>query len=158
MLCSFDGCWKTHYAKGLCNSHRKQQLRGEKLTPLREWHPGDYTLESLLELAYEDGECLVWGKSCNQYGYGVARHGGKQWMAHRLAYHLATGSDIDGAQIHHTCANRACVSPAHLQRASHAENSLEMLARKDYEARITALEARVKELEAQLEARKAVIM
>lgn len=86
-------------------------------------------------------------------GYGVAQHGGKLVRAHRLSYQLSTGADIEGRVIHHTCANRACINPAHLQAASQSDNLLEMQARKDYESRIAALEARVEELEAQLDTR-----
>lgn len=72
-------------------------------------------------------------------------------MVHRLAYHLATDEELGDAVIHHTCANRGCINPEHLVRASAAENILEMLARRDYEAKIIALEARVKQLEAELD-------
>lgn len=35
MICSFDKCNKKVYAKILCQSHYKMQLRGEQLKPLR---------------------------------------------------------------------------------------------------------------------------
>ena len=33
--CSFPGCDKPHRAVGLCDAHRNQQRRGERLRPLR---------------------------------------------------------------------------------------------------------------------------
>ena len=33
--CTFDGCTKKQYAKGLCNAHRRQQRLGQELHPLR---------------------------------------------------------------------------------------------------------------------------
>lgn len=33
--CSFEGCERKHYAKGLCTGHYLQQWRGEELRPLR---------------------------------------------------------------------------------------------------------------------------
>ena len=33
-ICSFGGCERRHYAKGRCQAHRHQQLRGRQLTPL----------------------------------------------------------------------------------------------------------------------------
>lgn len=34
-LCSFEGCERKHYCKGLCLGHYRQQRRGEELRPLR---------------------------------------------------------------------------------------------------------------------------
>ena len=34
--CTFDGCVKKHYAKGLCDGHYQQQRRGEQLRPLQQ--------------------------------------------------------------------------------------------------------------------------
>jgi hypothetical protein len=64
---------------------------------------------------------------------------------------LHTGENIEGAHIHHICANARCINPEHLQRASAAENTLEMMARRDYEAEIARLQLRIIELEAKLE-------
>jgi len=33
--CSFEGCERKHFGKGLCNGHYLQQRRGEELRPLR---------------------------------------------------------------------------------------------------------------------------
>jgi hypothetical protein len=110
-----------------------------------------YTIDSLLSWSEKVDECLEWNRARNQNGYGIAQHDGKQWMAHRLSYHLNTGENISGAVIHHICSNASCVNPKHLQRASQADNGLEMLARKDYEAEIARLQLRVIELEAELE-------
>jgi hypothetical protein len=34
MTCAFEGCGKPAYAKGLCQSHYRQQHQGRELTPL----------------------------------------------------------------------------------------------------------------------------
>lgn len=154
MSCSFEECDNDHYARTFCHGHWKQQNRGEPQQPLRKRRRGKkskYTLEELLSWTERQGNCLVWIRADNKQGYGIAQHDGKSWMAHRLSYHLATGEEIGRQVIHHACANSMCINPEHLQLARHAENNLEMLARRDYEARIAALEAQVKELEAQLE-------
>ena len=127
----------------------KQRKSGKPMRPLYN-KSGSYTLGSLLSKAETFGECLLW--SCDKK-YGEVWHNSANWKAHRLSYHLATGEDISDGHIHHTCANTRCINPEHLQRASQAENTLEMLARRDYEARISALEARVKQLEAELDYR-----
>lgn len=124
---------------------------------MRKNHAGSYDLTTLLSYTEaSEGGCMVWTRARMPQGYPVAQHKGKLVRAHRLAYELATGSDISGQVIHHTCANRSCINPAHLQAASQADNVLEMMARKDYEARITALEARVAQLEAELDIERQV--
>jgi hypothetical protein len=126
----------------------KQRKSGKPMRPLYN-RTGVWTLESLLDRANQAGECLEWDVQCNKYAN--VWHDNTNWKAHRLAYHLATGEVIGGVPIHHKCANSRCVNPEHLQRASQAENTLEMMARKDYEAEISRLTLRVIELEAQLE-------
>jgi hypothetical protein len=49
-------------------------------------------------------------------------------------------------QAHHTCAERACVNPDHLQPVTQRENVAEMLTRKSYVKRIEELEARLRQL------------
>lgn len=151
-LCSETGCDKKYYAKGMCDGHRRRAIKSGvyKTDPLRCRRRGPYTLEELIGWTTRVGDCLIWSRGDNKQGYGVAQHDGKQWMAHRLSFHLATGLDIGRQVIHHVCANGMCVNPEHLQLAQQADNNLEMLARRSYEAQIEALEARVLELEAEL--------
>ena len=158
MICSFEDCGRSHYAFGVCEGHYKQLKRDEPLRPLRTRRKGkscEYTLSELLSWTRREGDCLVWARADNGQGYGIAFHGGKNWMAHRLSFFLATGAETGKQVVHHKCANSRCINPDHLERASQADNTLEMLARRDYEARIRALEARVEELEAQLDTHRA---
>lgn len=104
------------------------------------------TLDALLADTVPNGECLIY-KPHRSGKYVSTTFKGQSIGIHRLAWHLATGESVDGAHIHHVCGNSRCVNPAHLERASSAENTLEMLARKDYEARIEFLENQVKQLE-----------
>lgn len=153
MICSFEDCGRNHYAFGVCDGHYKQLKRDEPLRPLRARRKGkacEYVLAELLSWTRQEGECLVWVRADNSQGYGIAFHGGKNWMAHRLSFHLATGTEIGRQVIHHTCANSMCINPEHLQLAHQADNNLEMLSRRSLEARIADLEERVEMLEVEL--------
>jgi hypothetical protein len=134
--CTFEGCDRPHDAKGLCSGHNKQRYEGRPLKPLIVKRHGDWTLEKLLSLTTREGSCMVRSRK-----YSKVSHHGKGVHAHWLAYVLHTGEQTKGIQIHHTCANAKCINPEHLQRASTADNMLEMLGRRDYEAEIAYLKA-----------------
>lgn len=150
MTCSFNGCVNKLLAKGLCGSHYSQQRLGNELTPVR---VVEYkTFEHMLVKSKKDGDCILWTGLKDKRGYGRLCFRGKtSSLAHRAAYILANDVDIDGMTIHHKCAKRDCINPEHLELATRADNALEMLARKDYEAEIARLQLRVIELEAELE-------
>ena len=145
-LCSFEGCDRPLDCKNLCGGHYKQLCEGKELKPLIVKRHGDWTLDKLLGTAKKVGDCFLRDRP-----YSKVRHNGEHQLTHRLSYILFTGEDIDGLSIHHKCANNRCINPEHLERASRAENTLEMIARKDYEAEIARLQLRVIELEAELE-------
>lgn len=147
--CEFPGCDRDRKTyKRWCGPHRKQQRKGHQMRLLYN-KTGSWTVESILARCKTEGEfgCLRL-KPGN--GYPNVWHESANWKAHRLTYHLSTGEDIDGIPIHHKCANKWCVNPEHLQMASNAENTLEMMGRRAYEARIASLEAKVRELESKL--------
>lgn len=110
-------------------------------------------MERIFSEAQPDGDCLLFGLNQKQNYPQIAAStvkGKTRDMAYRVAYALYYDEDIEGVPIHHACAQPRCVNPKHLQRASNAENNLEMLARREYEAEIAKLKAKVAELEAQL--------
>jgi hypothetical protein len=80
----------------------------------------------------EDPEsgCWIWQLTRGPRGYGEIRVDGKSRRAHRVVYarfHDDLSPDMD---LHHTCFNRLCVNPAHLQQLSksdHAKHHQELL-------------------------------
>jgi hypothetical protein len=153
--CTFDGCDRSNLARGLCSTHYAQFKAGNDLTPIgMAWDikaQPDKKLAELFSRTNKNGECLEYMANGIVKKYATVGWKGGSEGVHRIVYALHYGEDISGAQIHHSCANSACINPEHLQRASAANNTLDMLARKDYEAEIARLRLRIVELEAKLE-------
>jgi hypothetical protein len=60
--------------------------------------------------------CLLWQGWVSNSGYGTLSHRGKARCAHRWAYIERHGDILpDDIQLHHTCENKVCVNPDHLE-------------------------------------------
>lgn len=60
--------------------------------------------------------CWVWTGAIQKGGYGtISIATAKKALAHRTAYELFVGPIPPDKELHHTCANRPCVNPAHLE-------------------------------------------
>jgi hypothetical protein len=82
-------------------------------------------------------------------GYGQFRLDGKRYMAHRWAYTHWVGPIAARDQLDHTCRNRKCCNPDHLEPVSSYENMRRLRFAQVLQARIEDLEAelaRLKEL------------
>lgn len=70
------------------------------------------------------------GARGNDYGHGSIRWDGKQRLAHRIAYQLATGTTLveegklrpDSVCVLHVCDNPSCCNPSHLRLGTQGEN------------------------------------
>lgn len=72
------------------------------------------------KVAVPDDKSLCWNWTAStNYGYGVIGISAKRTIAaHRLTYLWFNGPWREGMDIHHTCENRLCVNPQHLQQVT----------------------------------------
>jgi len=73
--------------------------------------------------AAED-DCWEWSTDLNKDGYGRFNLGGQKVLAHRFAYALMFGDMPKGLVSDHSCRNRRCVNPWHIEPVTNVENVL----------------------------------
>lgn len=66
--------------------------------------------------------CWPWAGHIGAYGYGVFNWDDQRWPAHRFVYTLFVAPIGYGLVIDHTCRNKACVNPEHLEVVTQGEN------------------------------------
>ena len=66
--------------------------------------------------------CWVWKGKPTRYPYPRLGFAGKTWLAHRLSYAAFTGTLDDTIVVDHTCSNKRCVNPKHLEQVTQGEN------------------------------------
>lgn len=71
----------------------------------------------------EPNGCWIWIGRKNTDGYGTCIHQGKRCRAHRYVLEVVNGIEITKPQVHHTCENKSCVNPAHLQQVAAKEHT-----------------------------------
>lgn len=90
------------------------------------------TLDRILSrVNKEPNGCWIWQGATNKAGYGQIKTGSRrdgtrrQEGVHRVAYVVAFGPVPHGYQVHHTCYEKACVNPDHLEVRSPRANVLD---------------------------------
>lgn len=70
--------------------------------------------------------CWIWQGYVTSKGYGqttTPSHGKTVMPAHRAIYIELVGEIGEGLVLHHTCENRLCVNPDHLEPITQAEHN-----------------------------------
>lgn len=77
----------------------------------------------------DENGCMTWGGSRDKDGYGVLKHGGRFYRAHRLAYAIANDDDPGALYVCHACDNPPCCNPDHLWLGDNRANQLDAVAK-----------------------------
>jgi hypothetical protein len=74
------------------------------------------------ERVHQTSACWLWLGTIGSDGYGRMLRDGKFDLVHRISWTLAGRTLAPDQHLHHTCHNRACVRPDHLQALSGSEH------------------------------------
>ncbi len=95
-------------------------------------------LNKILSYTVPENDCLVWTRCLNTDGYPRAVVDGNfNGKVHRVVYELATGEDITGLVIRHTCDNPRCINPVHLVKGTLVDNVNDRTERNRANAKVT---------------------
>lgn len=75
------------------------------------------------EATHTDTPCWEWPHAHNDRGYGQTRVGRKVAYVHRVMYAVYVEELQPGITVDHTCENKKCCNPEHLQAVTRPENS-----------------------------------
>jgi len=84
------------------------------------------SLKAIFDRCRWEGTCLLWQGSDSGTGrgggYGRIKYDGANFAVHRLVYQLVYGPISPRKQVDHSCNNRLCCNPDHLQHMTHKKN------------------------------------
>jgi hypothetical protein len=66
--------------------------------------------------------CWIWKLGLDRRGYGLCQVNGRRERAARLSFMIFVGPIPPGYDVHHTCFNRNCICPEHLEALPHGRH------------------------------------
>lgn len=128
--CTVEDCSRRSRRKGLCAKHDERLRRTGNLSARTDLTVPDKFWQRVQ--IGEPDECWPWRGpiQTGKHGYGffflteVPKP--TRILAHRFAYMLATGEDVRGWVVMHSCDNPPCVNPNHLKRGTQKDNVADM--------------------------------
>ena len=76
----------------------------------------------LMEKVDKTTSCWNWTASLDRFGYGQFRYGKTMARAHRISYFIHKKELPSNIFLDHTCRNKKCVNPDHLEPVTNYEN------------------------------------
>lgn len=136
--CSFNGCVNSQQAKGLCGAHWRQQNLGKPLAKLKNQ---ESILERIMSQVEKTDYCWNWtGRTSGKnHRYGQISLGGRQTMVHRIVFEELVRPLEAGETLDHTCRNKLCCNPTHLEAIPLRENVKRMHAYRSLQREIDRL-------------------
>lgn len=87
-------------------------------------HATDKEMQRFNQKWIKSGDCHLWLGALDSDGYGTFYFRQKNRRAHRVGWFISHGAVGNDLVINHTCRNRHCVNPQHLQRVTQTVNAL----------------------------------
>jgi hypothetical protein len=86
---------------------------------------GKQISERFFDKVERNGSCWNWRGYLRPDGYGhFTMHTNRKVYAHRFSYLFHVGGIPGDMEIHHTCGNRGCVNPGHLETVTRNQHRI----------------------------------